>query len=552
MTVSIQTINTSTPNSGTGDTIYAAFTKVNSNESNLAVAVNNIQNTYANTSLGLFANIEVTNQVLGSLYFNTGTIYVNGSPVATSASSFTGGNVALQSNFQATTTSISTTTGAVVVAGGAGIGGNLNTGGLLNVSGAGAFGGALSTSSTTDSSNSGSGALVSAGGLGVALNTHLGSGLYVGGTTSLSSTLSVAGATTISSSTASTGTNSGALVVTGGTGIGGSLYVGANASVAQTLTVGNLTVNGTFSSLQQSSTFTQAVVSLQTYANSAPLVSDNGFDVGTVFQTYKNGVGDSHAFLGWDNATGNLKYISTGATASAGVYSGTFGSAKFGSYYAVNNTPSTSTTTGALVIAGGAGIAGNVNIGGTLNVGILNVNGGGINNVAIGAVTPSTGIFTTLVSGNHTPSANLSYNLGSSTAWWNTVYGVSVQAQYADLAENYVGDQTYIPGTVVVFGGDEEITTTTTFADTRVAGAISTNPAYLMNSSTTGLPLALRGRIPCQVYGPVTKGDGLVTSEQAGYAASVGTSKDFAQAVFAKSLVTDLTDGPKVIEVVII
>ena len=150
------------------------------------------------------------------------------------------------------------------------------------------------------------------------------------------------------------------------------------------------------------------------------------------------------------------------------------------------------------------------------------------------------------------PSANVTVNIGSSTSWFNTIFGKAVQAQYADLAENYVADAKYAPGTVVVFGGDSEITTTTTFADARVAGAISTDPAYLMNGATDGLPVALRGRIPLLVYGPVTKGDSLVTSDQPGYAQSVGTQLTYGQAVFAKSLTTDLTDGAKTIEAVIL
>ena len=65
---------------------------------------------------------------------------------------------------------------------------------------------------------------------------------------------------------------------------------------------------------------------------------------------------------------------------------------------------------------------------------------------------------------------------------------------YADLAEKYVGDKAYEPGTVVVFGGDEEITACTIKGDRKVAGVVSTNPAYLMNNELEGdtvLPLAL-------------------------------------------------------------
>jgi hypothetical protein len=129
---------------------------------------------------------------------------------------------------------------------------------------------------------------------------------------------------------------------------------------------------------------------------------------------------------------------------------------------------------------------------------------------------------------------------------------VSVQAQYADLAENYTADDNYEPATVVVFGGDQEITTTNVYADTRVAGVISSNPAYLMNAAGPGLPVALRGRVPVQVLGPVSKGDLLVTSAQPGFAQSVGQVNTFGAAVFAKSLTTDGRNGLKIIEAVII
>jgi hypothetical protein len=154
--------------------------------------------------------------------------------------------------------------------------------------------------------------------------------------------------------------------------------------------------------------------------------------------------------------------------------------------------------------------------------------------------------------GNITPVANLTQNIGSSTNWFNNIYGTANHALYADLAEKYASDQEYAPGTVVIFGGEQEITTTTQFADPRVAGAISTDPAYLMNGGISGLPLALRGRVPCQVVGPVTKGDSLVTSDQEGHAQSIGTRLGYAQAVFAKSLETNLDPGKKVIEVVIL
>jgi hypothetical protein len=160
------------------------------------------------------------------------------------------------------------------------------------------------------------------------------------------------------------------------------------------------------------------------------------------------------------------------------------------------------------------------------------------------------------VSGSIVPNANVTYNVGSSTAWFNTFYGTSTHAQYADLAENYQGDADYEPGTVVVFGGDAEITTTTQFADVRIAGAISTNPAHLMNGGLQGPgvgAVALRGRIPVKVIGPVSKGDLLVTAgANPGYAISIGRSTDYPLAVFAKAIETNTAEGVKVIEAVIL
>ena len=119
----------------------------------------------------------------------------------------------------------------------------------------------------------------------------------------------------------------------------------------------------------------------------------------------------------------------------------------------------------------------------------------------------------TSIASNVTPSANLTYNLGSTTAWWNNVYGVAIQAKYADLAENYTSVHHYSPGTVVAWNTsdliDEELMMAQTSHTPYVAGIVSTNPAYLMNSAVPGLPLALSGRVPCKVLGPITKGDRL-------------------------------------------
>ena len=87
--------------------------------------------------------------------------------------------------------------------------------------------------------------------------------------------------------------------------------------------------------------------------------------------------------------------------------------------------------------------------------------------------------------------------------------GVATSAQYADLAERYNADADYLPGTVVAIGGNMEITGTTSHMDTNVFGVISTAPAYLMNAEADGQAVALKGRVPVRVMGPVNKGDKL-------------------------------------------
>jgi hypothetical protein len=126
------------------------------------------------------------------------------------------------------------------------------------------------------------------------------------------------------------------------------------------------------------------------------------------------------------------------------------------------------------------------------------------------------------VAGSISPSVDATHDLGTATEQWNTIYGHTVEATYADLAERYAADAPYEPGTVLVFGGEAEVTTTTMLASTKVVGIVSTDPALKMNSaagnSDTHPYIALKGRVPCKVIGEINRGDLLVTSDKAGYA----------------------------------
>ena len=109
---------------------------------------------------------------------------------------------------------------------------------------------------------------------------------------------------------------------------------------------------------------------------------------------------------------------------------------------------------------------------------------------------------------------------GSGNFAAGTITATATQAQYADLAEKYVADDELEPGTVVCFGGDAEVTACDIEDHHAVAGVVSTDPAYLMNSESEGVEVALCGRVPCKVVGPVSKGDLMSSSDVKGHARS--------------------------------
>lgn len=118
------------------------------------------------------------------------------------------------------------------------------------------------------------------------------------------------------------------------------------------------------------------------------------------------------------------------------------------------------------------------------------------------------------------------YNVGSSSVKFGTMYantfsGTASSAQYADLAEMYLADAEYEEGTILVFGGEAEVTTSDVKSSPSIAGVVSHNPAYLMNSELQGdhvTAVALKGRVPVKVVGAVSKGDVLVHSAKPGHA----------------------------------
>ena len=130
---------------------------------------------------------------------------------------------------------------------------------------------------------------------------------------------------------------------------------------------------------------------------------------------------------------------------------------------------------------------------------------------------------------------------GSGNFTAGTITALATSAQYADVAEMYLSDQEYEPGTVITIGGVYEITICGLGA--YPAGVVSTDPAYLMNSSlTAGLPIALVGRVPVRIFGSVMKGQ-KVYSDLMGRA-----SKNSEGALVGISLEDNSDPGEKLVE----
>ena len=129
----------------------------------------------------------------------------------------------------------------------------------------------------------------------------------------------------------------------------------------------------------------------------------------------------------------------------------------------------------------------------------------------------------------------------------NIFNGTATAARYADLAEKYLADQEYEVGTVVMIGGEKEVTAAD--VNSRAIGVVSANPAYMMNSELQGgTYIALKGRVPCKVYGSVRKGDRLVAGPRGTAIASHGNYAN----VFAVALESTGSDSIAVIEALVL
>jgi len=316
------------------------------------------------------------------------------------------------------------------------------------------------------------------------------------------------------STTTSTTSTSGALLVNGGVGVGENLNVGGTLSVA-----GDFVVAGQFTTTGSDSLVISNPFLFLANANPGDAL-DTGF-----ISSYNDGI-SRFTGLFRDITDGKYKLfdnldVSPTTTVDTGDTSFEFSDLKLGILEVNNSTQSSSTTSGALIVTGGIGVGGVIYLNSTNSA--TAIGNGGTSGVG---------------------------NIGASGATFNTAFIRSTSAQYADVAEKYTSDADYEAGTVLDFGGDAEVTLCASDMSRKLAGVVSTQPAYLMNDAMQGdhtVVLALLGRVPCKVRGPIQKGDMLVSAGE-GYARAehipqVGT-------VIGKAL-EDFNGDHGVIEVVV-
>ena len=484
----------------------------------------------------LNGNITITGNV------NPGAIYTNGYYYA-NGTAFTGGggggtpggaNTQIQYNnngvfggsagftFNNTTNAIATT-------------GTISTTGTITA--ASTVGGIITGTSTSVTGNTTSGNILT-GGLISATGNITGGNIISTGTSGNITGANVISATTFS---ATGNTTSGNLLTSGlisaTSTITGTSHLGAVVSVTGAVTAASVVggvITGTSTSV--SGGVTAASVSGGVITGSSLSVS------GTVTGTAHNGTSVS--------VSGGV----TAASVSGGVITG--------SSTSVTGTQTAASTVGGVITGSSISVSGAVTgasvVGGVITGTSTSVTGSQTAASTVGGVITGSSLSVTtgtitggnIVNGN----GNGVGNIGSSTTYFNTVFAKATSAQYADLAEMYCGDKLYSPGTVVDFGGTNEITTTAKSHSTRVAGIISTNPSYLMNSAldcTTALEVALVGRVPCSVVGTIHKGDRLVSSDLPGVAQALNMSQYQPGCIIGKSLEDYNSAEPGVIEVAV-
>jgi hypothetical protein len=324
--------------------------------------------------------------------------------------------------------------------------------------------------------------------------------------------------------------------------ISGNILTGGLISAAGNITAGNLNAAG----LSLSSNVVSAINSTSDITTTANISGGNilgtviGNLTGATISSSGNITGGNLLSDGLISSTGDItaaNYLTSGLISATGNITG--GNILGGAN--VNATTHTGTTVSVTGTITGASVVGGVITGSSVSVSGTVIGGG----ITGSSLTVSTGSITggNIINGN----GNGIGNIGSSSAYFNTVFAMATSAQYADLAEKYLADAEYEIGTVLAVGGDLEVTACV--IGDRAIGAVSENPAYKMNDGlANGTYVALKGRVPVKVIGPVRKGQRLVAHNNGCAVAGEPHTND----VFAVALESNNSIDVKLIEAVIL
>jgi hypothetical protein len=339
--------------------------------------------------------------------------------------------------------------------------------------------------------------------------------------------LGVNGTVTASAFTANTGVftgNGSGLSAIAGANVTGTVSSATTAGTVTTAAQPNITSTGTLTSLAvtgnitagnvSATTFTGALSGAATTAGTVTTAAQGNItSVGTLTGLGVNGTvtavnitANTGVFTGNGSALTalNASNVSSGTLAQARLANAslTLGSTTLtlgGTTTTVAGLSSVTSTTFVGALTGAATTAGTVTTAAQPNI------------TSVGTLTSLT-VSGGITNANITTGANST--AGSMTGNWSLTAGSRLNATYADLAEKYVADADYEAGAVLVFGGVHEVTLSTDHDSHRVAGVVSTNPAYTMNNDCAGAhvaTIALQGRVPVKVHGPVAKGDLMVS-----------------------------------------
>ena len=249
------------------------------------------------------------------------------------------------------------------------------------------------------------------------------------------------------------------------------------------ITGGNIKTSNQFISTLATGTAPFVVSSTTTVANLSVATATNAGTVTTAAQPNITSVGTLTS-LGVNGTVTAVAF-----TANTGVFTGNANG--ISSVQAANIVGTTLSSTVVSSSLTATGVLTTLSVSGTATVGNISTAGN--------IITPN------LTTGANTTAGNITGN-------WTLTTGSRLQATYADLAEYYEADEYYEPGTVLAFGGDKEVTIAED-GTSRVAGVVSTDPAYAMNANCKGkaVALALQGRVPTKVRGTIHKGDMMVS-----------------------------------------